>query len=140
MRILWTPHTVCVWGTSKEKEQEECIFSTLSKYSFKVKKAKFHPVHFQNKFYEPEQAEKVPTLTSRRQKKKGFYNYCCQSTAKPTLSFHALLPYSIVATEGVHESRIQQGKAKNPATTRSSRIAKEKAPKTVTIVGWFFFI
>lgn len=121
-------------------------FSTSGKYSFKVKPPSFilftsKPISMTHSrlkrcqhLLQGEEKESLLFFLKQFQK-----TIAGNPWPNPLSPFMLPVHYSIVAREGVCESRIKQGKAKNPTTMRSSRTAKGKAPKTVTIVCGFFF-
>lgn len=117
-------------GLARGRTRKNAFF--YIKYSFKVKRPRFILFTFKSNSMSQTRLQKsLDWLTSRRQK--AFSNYCCQSSAKPTFSFHASTTLFHSSQRRSIESTIQQGKAKNSATMRRSRTAKRKAPKTVTI-------
>lgn len=112
-------------------------FSTLSKYSFKVRSPSFILFTSKPNSMSQSRLKRCQHLLQGDRKRKPSPTIAVNLRPSPLSSFMLLLPYSIVAREGVCESRLKQGKAKNPTTMRSSRTAKGKVPKTVT-VGFFF--
>lgn len=124
--------TVCVLGGLARGRSRKNAFSTSSKYSFKVKSPSFILFTSKPNSMSQSRLKRCQHLLQGDRKRKPSPTIAVNLRPSPLSSFTLPLPYSIVAREGVCESRLKQGKVKNPTTTRSSKTAKGKVPKTVT--------
>lgn len=102
-------------------------FSTSSKNSFKVKSPSFILFTSKPNSMSQSRLKRCQHLLQEDRKRKPSPTIAVNLQLSPLSPFMLLLPYSTVAREGVNESRIKQGKAKNPTTMRRSRTAKGKS-------------
>lgn len=128
--------TVCVFGGLARGRSRKNAFFYI-KYSFKVKSPSFILFTSKPNSMSQSRLKRCQHILQGDRKRKPSPTIAVNLQPSPLSPFMLPLPYSIVAREGVRQSRIKQGKEKNPTTMRSSRTAMGKAPKTVTLV--FFF-